>query len=71
MQCRAWQRKLNSIVKCQQHRAELYACLRMLMTEETQEKFVEHEKTFFEYWESREPQFVTYYKQEYSQRAGE
>ena len=67
---RAWQRKLHSLVACKQHRAELYTCLRMLMTEQCKEKFMERQTTFISYWQSREPQFVAYYVQEYSRRVG-
>ena len=67
---RAWQRKLHSLVTCQQHRAEMYTCLRMLMKEQCKEKFMERQTTFISYWQSREPEFVAYYIQEYSKRIG-
>ena len=38
---RAWQRKLNALVKDLQQRAHMYACLWMLINEESKEKFYE------------------------------
>ena len=68
---RAWQRKLYSLVKCQQHRAEMYAGLRMLMMEQSEEEFLKHQDTFMSYWQQKEAEFVAYYRQECKGRAGE
>ena len=43
----------------------------MLMMEQSEKKFTEKETTFLSYWETKEPKFIAYYRQEYSQRAGE
>ena len=67
---RAWQRKLYQLVKNEEHRAELYACLWMLIAEQDSNKFLELHSLLISYWEDKEPQFLTYYKNEYSNRAG-
>ena len=49
----------------------MYACLRMLMQEQDVQNFLKRQNTFISYWQPQEQDFVTYYKQEYSTRAGE
>ena len=48
----------------------MYACVRILLQEQNVEKFLEHQDTFLTYWQSKEPEFVAYYRQEYSKRPG-
>ena len=67
---RAWQKKLNAVVKDQQQRAEIYACLWLLINEESCEKFYEMEKRFLAYWRDKQPKFIAYYEAEYSPRTG-
>jgi hypothetical protein len=63
--CRAWQRKLHSLVTVDAHKAEMYKCLWMLMTEGDTKVFNE---SFLQYWESRQPRFTAYFKQNYASR---
>lgn len=65
-----WKRQLYRVVKKQEHQAEIYTCLWMLISEQDQSAFVRHQATFISYWENKEPQFVSSYKQEYLVRAG-
>ena len=67
---RAWKRQLYKVVRNQKHQAEIYACLWMLMSQLHQASFVQNQATFLSYWQDKEPQFVSYYKQEYLERAG-
>jgi len=53
-----------------ENRAELYACLWLLISEKDTEKFIKNENSFLSYWDKREEQFVKYYKEEYKGRAG-
>ncbi|XP_065902011.1 uncharacterized protein [Dysidea avara] len=65
---RAWQRKLYHLVRKEEHRAEMYACLWMLIAEQDINKFLELQCLFVSYWEEKEHQFLTYYLKEYSNR---
>ena len=38
---RAWQRKLHHLVQNEEHRAEIYSCLWMLISEQEKKKFHE------------------------------
>lgn len=67
---RAWQRKLHNVVQKEEHRAEMYACLWMLIAEQDKNKFQELQDLFVNYWEGKETQFITYYQKEYSNRTG-
>ncbi len=67
---RAWQKKLNALVNDPQQKAELYACLWVMMHEETSDNFKERERVFVSYWKDKQPSFVQYYQQEYSSRPG-
>lgn len=67
---RAWQRKLRSVVKSKDHQAELYACLWMLISEQDEKIFLQNQETFLSYWQKEEPEFVTYYRNEYLERQG-
>ena len=67
---RAWKRQIYKVIKKQDRQAEVYACLWMLMSEQNEATFRKNQTTFLTYWEDKEPQFVTYYKQEYLKRAG-
>ena len=53
-----------------ENRAELYACLWLLISEKDTEKFIKNENSFLSYWNNREEQFVKYYIEEYKARAG-
>ena len=68
--CRAWQRKLHNLVSKDEHRAEMYACLWMLIAEQDKHKFQELQELFVNYWEAKETQFIAYYQKEYSNRTG-
>ena len=68
--CRAWQRKLRSLVKNEHHQAELYACLWMLISEQDENDFLHNQDVFLSYWQDKEPDFVAYYRHEYFDRAG-
>ena len=67
---RAWQRKLYSEVKNDENRAQIYACLSMLISEQDVDTFMKNQEMFTTYWEAREPDFIKYYEKEYSNRAG-
>ena len=58
--CRAWQRKLHNLVSKDEHRAEMYACLWMLIAEQDKHKFQELQELFVNYWEAKETQFIAY-----------
>ncbi len=45
-------------MKDPQEKAELYACLWMMMNEETPEKFKEREELFVSYWIEKQPTFI-------------
>lgn len=68
--CRAWQRKLHHLVQKEEHRAEMYSCLWMLIAEQERNKLHETQDLFVSYWQDKEPRFITYYQKEYSNRAG-
>jgi hypothetical protein len=65
---RAWQRKLHALVNDQKQRAEMYACLCMLMNEEDSAIFYENQDVFLEYWREKQPKFIQYYEAEYVPR---
>ena len=67
---RAWQRKLNALVKDLQQRAHMYACLWMLINEESKEKFYERLHIFISYWCEKQPKFIEYFEAEYTPRTG-
>ncbi|XP_065916328.1 uncharacterized protein [Dysidea avara] len=66
---RAWQRKLKALVKDSEQKANLYACLWILMNEEDSDTFKDKEETFTTYWSTRQPKFIEYYNNEYRSRA--
>ena len=68
--CGAWQRKLYNLVQKEEHQAEMYACLWMLIAEQDKHKFQELQELFVDYWKPMETQFVAYYQKEYSNRTG-
>ena len=68
--CRAWQRKLHSLVTDDAHKAEIYKYLWMLLTEGDKQVFSENLRSFLQYWESREPKFTSYFRQNYVSRYG-
>ena len=68
--CRAWQRKLHNLVQNEKHQAEMYSCLWMLIAEQERDKFHEMQDLFVKYWQDKEPKFVAYYNNEYSNRVG-
>lgn len=57
-------------MKEKEQKAELYACLWMLMNEEHRVIFHDRQKTFLEYWSEKQHQFVHYYEAEYATRIG-
>lgn len=67
---RAWQRKLYSEVKNDENRAQMYACLSLLISEQDVATFLKNQEMFTTYWQTREPGFIKYYEKEYSNRAG-
>ena len=52
------------------HKAEIYKYLWMLLTEGDKQVFSENLQSFLRYWESREPKFTAYFKQNYVPRYG-
>ena len=54
-----------------ENRAQIYACLWLLISETDVEKFLKNEHSFLTYWNDEEEQFTKYYKEEYKDRAGE
>ena len=70
LELRAWQKKLHALVKDSQMRAEVYACLWMLMNEEYVERFLERQQLFISYWTGQLPRFIEYYENTYRSRAG-
>ena len=68
-QYRAWQRKLHALVKDPQNKAEIYACLWMLLNEDSVEKFEENQSLFIQYWSDKQHKFTEYNRSQYSQRA--
>ena len=67
---RAWQRKLYSEVKDNENRAQMYACLSLLISEQDVATFLKNQEMFTTYWRAREPEFIKYYEKEYRYRAG-
>ena len=57
---RAWQRKLYNLAPKDEHRAEMYACLWMIIAEQDKHKFQELQDLFVNYWEAKETQFIAY-----------
>ena len=53
-----------------ENRAEIYACLWLLISEKDDNKFLKNENSSISYWNDMEEQFVKYYKEEYKDRAG-
>ena len=68
--CRAWQRKLHSLVQVDAHKAEMYKYLWMLIKEEDKGNFTKNLDGFIQFWGSRQPRFVSYFKQNYACRSG-
>ena len=67
---RAWQRKLHALVKDPEQKANIYACLWIMINEQDVDKFKENESTFIDYWSSRQKKFIEYYQSEYKTKAG-
>ena len=67
---RAWKRKLYNLVSKDEDRAEMYACLWMLIVEQDKHKFQELQGLFVNHWEAKETEFIAYYQKEYSHRTG-
>ena len=42
----------------------------MMMSERDEKVFLQHQAPFLSYWQSKEPAFILYYKQEYLERKG-
>lgn len=54
-----------------QHQVEIYHILNVLMEEQEEEVFKQEMEAFINVWESKEPQFILYFKKYYAQRCGE
>ena len=67
---RAWQRKVHSVVQNLEHKAEIYACLCLLIVEPEEHKFREHLQLFMQYWQDQKPAFISYFHDYYSKRVG-
>ena len=67
---RAWQKNLHGYVKDDQHKAEIYKYLWLLLTEEDPDIFQKNLQTFISLWQEREPGFLNYFKAHYIQRTG-
>lgn len=67
---RAWQRKLHALVQDDSHKAEIYKYLWMLMTEGDPEVFQQNMEGFMKFWETKQPRFISYFKEYYSNRVG-
>ena len=69
--CRAWQKKLHALVHDNSHKAEIYKYLWMLMTEADVGVFQRSLEAFQAFWERKEPEFISYFKNYYANRVGE
>ena len=71
--CRAWQKKLHASVRNESHKAEIYKYLWMLMTEGDPTVFQNKKnlEAFHIFWERKEPEFISYFKDYYANRVGE
>ena len=68
---RAWQKKLHASVRDDGHKAEIYKYLWMLMTEGDPTVFQNNLEAFRTFWEKKEPEFISYFKDYYANRVGE
>ena len=68
---RAWQKKLHASVRDDGHKAEIYKYLWMLMTEGDPTVFQNNLEAFQTFWEKKEPEFISYFKDYYANRVGE
>ena len=59
---RAWQKKLHASVRDDGHKAEIYKYLWMLMTEGDPTVFQNNLEAFQTFWEKKEPEFISYFK---------
>ena len=57
-------------MKNDENRAQMCACLSLLISEQDVATFLNNQEMFTTYWEAREPEFINYYEKEYSNRAG-
>lgn len=67
---RAWRQKLQACVRNGEHRLEMYTCLWLLMTDESESDFWDRLRLFTTYWKRKEPEFVKYFQETYSYRPG-
>ncbi len=68
--CRAWQKRLHALVKNEDHRAEIYKFLLILMTEEDIAVLTTNIDLFMDFWEPQQPKFVAYFREFYANRTG-
>lgn len=57
-------------VKDDQHKAEIYKCLWLLLTEKDPDIFQKELETFISLWQEREPKFISYFQTYYTKRTG-
>jgi len=67
---RAWQEKLNTLVRDEGHKAEIYKYLWMLMTEGDPTVFQNSLKAFQTFWTKTEADFMSYFNDYYAKRVG-
>ena len=67
---RAWQKKLHTLVSSDEHKAEMYKYLHILMTTLDPTTLQDDLKAFMTLWQKKEPLFVTYFNQNYANRVG-
>lgn len=64
-------KKLHASVRNDSHKAEMYKYLWMLMTEGDPTVFQKNLEAFQTFWERKEPEFISYFKDYYANRVGE
>ena len=67
---RTWQKKLHTLVSSDEHKAEMYKYLHILMTTLDPATLQDDLKAFMTLWQKKEPLFVTYFNQNYANRVG-
>lgn len=68
MSCRAWKNHIRSVK--QEHQIDIYQALCILESETSMEVFNTRIKQFIDYWKEIEPQFISYFSDNYANRAG-
>ena len=57
-------------MKNDENRAQMYACLSLLISEQDAATFLKNQEILTTYWQAREPEFIKHYEKEYSNRTG-